>query len=42
MNCVWQLSIKRIYDDDDDDDDDDDAQSDRDLNSQRLDRKSDE
>jgi len=41
MNCVWQLSIKRIYDDDDDDDDDD-AQSDRDLNSQRLDRKSDE
>jgi len=40
MNCVWQLSIKRIYDDDDDDDDD--AQSDRDLNSQRLDRKSDE
>jgi len=39
MNCVWQLSIKRIYDDDDDDDD---AQSDRDLNSQRLDRKSDE
>jgi len=39
MNCVWQLSIKRIYDDDDDDDD---AQSGRDLNSQRLDRKSDE
>jgi len=37
MNCVWQLSIKRIYDDDDDD-----AQSGRDLNSQRLDRKSDE